>query len=704
MVGPWSKKRKEEFQVYSWPVDTNCCLKKCYVNFTPDDVRLWRTYFHSLALASQRAMIAHYMRARRRNAEEIDRSFHLMPPGSTPSMFPTFGDKPVRVCLTYFLFFLFTTRKKIYGRKPNSIPTAAKKYRQFTQEKFIQCVVWLENLASHYLISPSSGLVHIPVPTRRCAYQWLVEDLTARNVQSIPSMTTFMSAWKSDACNKITIRKWLPFTQCTECVRLLDNLSKRPIQADEREGWVKELRTHTKLIFDLRVRYALRAEKAIEQPKNYLSISIDAADQSAYGIPYYYRRSHAQDGMTKVSVHLMGAIVHGRQPFAFTFLENIKHGTNITIECLHRIFRRIRENEGALPQVLYLQMDNTCKQNKNKYMLAWMYHLVHIGTFRAVHLHFLPVGHTHTDVDQMFSRLAVHLRSHDSKSRNELLTRLKMAFKTRMGDRVYGEHIDRAANISEFLKPFIDPHVEGVTSYQKFVIRKFEGNVVLECFPSELSNHTEGITENWSMFTRVVPPLTTHNVKPSQRRQTNPIELDAMKRGLIRARQSRFLPECDFDDIKQCIEILGSESDLPFDWDMSVYSPSTSVPRVLARIVSHESWTIGDLCLVEPHPDQIAKDQYWIAQIVGFEMLGDDHGVSVQWWTSKSKHNRDDRLAGCFSLESQNVDVIYVSCLVDKLTFTEQYHLSMNSKKKIMYHVARWPDAGFFINFVPVDV
>ena len=71
-------------------------------------------------------------------------------------------------------------------------------------------------------------------------------------------------------------------------------------------------------------------------------------------------------------------------------------------------------------------MDNTCRDNKNKYMLVYSALLVEIGlfvkvsfngnlrvhaaydlqcihTYTQVKISFLPVGHTHEDIDQLFS-------------------------------------------------------------------------------------------------------------------------------------------------------------------------------------------------------------------------------------------------------------------------------------------------------------
>ena len=85
----------------------------------------------------------------------------------------------------------------------------------------------------------------------------------------------------------------------------------------------------------------------------------------------------------------------------------MKQGTNATIEVLHRVLLHTLKQEGKLPATLYLQLDNTTKQCKSQFMLAYLGSLVDSGVFKRVVLSFLPVGHTHEDIDQMFSKISM---------------------------------------------------------------------------------------------------------------------------------------------------------------------------------------------------------------------------------------------------------------------------------------------------------
>ena len=72
------------------------------------------------------------------------------------------------------------------------------------------------------------------------------------------------------------------------------------------------------------------------------------------------------------------------------------------------------------PLVLYLQLDNTALENKNQYVLAFLAYLVQAGVFSAIHLSFLIVGHTHEDIDQVFSGVSAHLKKNSAYTLGDL--------------------------------------------------------------------------------------------------------------------------------------------------------------------------------------------------------------------------------------------------------------------------------------------
>jgi hypothetical protein len=52
-------------------------------------------------------------------------------------------------------------------------------------------------------------------------------------------------------------------------------------------------------------------------------------------------------------------------------------------------------------KTIFLQLDNCGGENKNWLVLQFLSTLVDLGRVKAFHINFLPVGHTHIDIDQV---------------------------------------------------------------------------------------------------------------------------------------------------------------------------------------------------------------------------------------------------------------------------------------------------------------
>ena len=63
-----------------------------------------------------------------------------------------------------------------------------------------------------------------------------------------------------------------------------------------------------------------------------------------------------------------------------------------------------------LPKKLYLQLDNSAKDNKNRYVMAFCSLLIARRVFKEVTIGFLIVGHTHKDIDAHITYLSKLLK------------------------------------------------------------------------------------------------------------------------------------------------------------------------------------------------------------------------------------------------------------------------------------------------------
>ena len=103
-----------------------------------------------------------------------------------------------------------------------------------------------------------------------------------------------------------------------------------------------------------------------------------------------------------------------------------------------------------------LQLDNTTRQCKNKYVFGWLAFLVKICLFDEIFVSFLPKGHTHEDIDQMFSRIAKYLRGNDCLSPMAFSDAVHRAYKFN-GKPAKTEHLTHVANISDWMDEHIAP-------------------------------------------------------------------------------------------------------------------------------------------------------------------------------------------------------------------------------------------------------
>lgn len=128
-----------------------------------------------------------------------------------------------------------------------------------------------------------------------------------------------------------------------------------------------------------RSKYHLHRYKARKAPTKYLTLIIDGMDNKKTHIPRARRQTKSCQSVIKLRTHLMGAIahsgpsLHGKRAFCCFDLFQYPHDPNLTITVLLEVLKRFREN---LPPTLYLQLDNCWKENKNKFVFAFLLLLV----------------------------------------------------------------------------------------------------------------------------------------------------------------------------------------------------------------------------------------------------------------------------------------------------------------------------------------
>ena len=293
-------------------------------------------------------------------------------------------------------------------------------------------------------------------------------------LEEIASFSYFNAVWNNAEGKHykktMKLRKWMPFAKCDTCANYRQAMAATKCP-DEKARLKAMQREHLERVKRERLSYLVRQRLSIMYPERYLSLIIDGADSSGMALPHLCERSHASDATPKIKMHILGCIAHGRDTYAFTCPPHIAQGHNITIQVLDRVLLDIKRKEGAIPPILHIQLDNTTKQNKGRFLMAYLAYLVQEGVIKEAYCNFLPVGHTHEDIDQFFSRVSVYCRHHNAPDPEALRECIRKAFKKYgKGPIVMGW--DTVANLSEFFANYTHPGLsKDITLYYQLRIK-----------------------------------------------------------------------------------------------------------------------------------------------------------------------------------------------------------------------------------------
>ena len=129
--------------------------------------------------------------------------------------------------------------------------------------------------------------------------------------------------------------------------------------------------------------------KARRFPDKYITWIDDAMDQKSTNLPQPRKTTKATCNLTYIGTHLVGGIFHSGQSLtgkdimgSFDYYQ-WPHDPNLTITVMLVMLQKWCERY-KLPPVLYLQLDNCVKENKNMYMFWFLGLLVESKLFDKV--------------------------------------------------------------------------------------------------------------------------------------------------------------------------------------------------------------------------------------------------------------------------------------------------------------------------------
>ena len=78
----------------------------------------------------------------------------------------------------------------------------------------------------------------------------------------------------------------------------------------------------------------------------------------------------------RLKTHITGVILHGHQTHFFVDIMQWPHDSNLVFNCIMLALLHQYKEDGVLPTILNLQLDNCGRENKNKYVLGFVALLV----------------------------------------------------------------------------------------------------------------------------------------------------------------------------------------------------------------------------------------------------------------------------------------------------------------------------------------
>ncbi len=322
------------------------------------------------------------------------------------------------------------TATKLKTAGVRTVPDQTERHRQTASHKHANDMkdVMIVGFIKDYVLAnadfmPHLWEAHLPAHNLTDLYRAYVSFSTANRL-SPSSPQHFGKLFRRNFQAYVKFSAVRRFARCKTCDDLDDSIKVSKSDVVTTHFQLKKQR-HLKACREEQHVYMRNKRLAILYPDKYISIAIDAMDQKKTSIPKILNSSKKFSEVEQMTISLMGVIIHGHAPGAIVYPVTPQFAKDgcLVMQILLNTLKRVREARGdnKWPKTLFLQLDNAPNQNKNRAVFSVLSALVQIGLFDRVHplryaviccttricvqieLSFLPVGHTHCDVDQMFS-------------------------------------------------------------------------------------------------------------------------------------------------------------------------------------------------------------------------------------------------------------------------------------------------------------
>ena len=253
-------------------------------------------------------------------------------------------------------------------------------------------------------------------------------------------------------------RKLLNFQNCTKCTDGNEEVAQALKSRDPaRIAKAKRRRAlHHGEQRGERLCYYSRRERG-RSGANCISFILDKWDSDKTTCPWFVVPPGAWWTGLKHNVleqHVLGILVHGlpNESYLYTVNSTIGGGANLNIEGIRRMLLHKFESV-PMPETMYVQADNA-SDNKCWALILFFGMLIFHGYTQEVFFSFLLVGHTHEDIDQLFSVLSRFFKRFGNQSSIMTPQQFQEEMRLAMSGRpAVIETIDMVLGWDELLRP-----------------------------------------------------------------------------------------------------------------------------------------------------------------------------------------------------------------------------------------------------------
>ena len=278
------------------------------------------------------------------------------------------------------------------------------------------------------------------------------------------------------------------------------------------------------MVLDERALYGSYQVSAKNGMDDMLSMCIDGTDQLPFGVPQFAQRLK-KHGVNGIKLHLVIVVVHNLNTYCYMVPQCFHSDSNLTVEVLQQTLKSLEARmDYTLPSKLYLRADNCWRENKNRFVLAYLADLVQRGVFREIYFDFLLKGHTHIDADQRVACFHTALKNRDIMSRTAFVKRLEASHAP-------SPNIVRIDGVYNWSKQCIAAgacnDLKDHTVPRRFVFTKEDGVAVIRFAPSAL--HPVGPVVYYPFGKDLDRRVELDDLEPAPKKPVPPTDLKILK-------------------------------------------------------------------------------------------------------------------------------------------------------------------------------